>query len=380
MRIAYDARPMTVRKTGIGRYVQGILEALLAHGELEDMFLLSPRAVEKGALLSRDPRVKERIQRGWLGNVWLQMMLPVTLRSVCPDLFHATLFVPPLCSRIPSVVNIYDLTVYRYPESMERRNRLILRLLLPKAVQRAERIITLSEFTKKEIEERWPEASSKIAVVPGAPYATSPLSSADTSLPAEEEILSRYGVQKPYLLSVGTLEPRKNVVRLIETFELLHRMGERDLQLVLVGGMGWETREIVRALKTSPVRSALRWIGYIPDEDMTVIYRHAQIFVCLSLYEGFGFPPLEAMSAGTCVVGSEGGSLSEVLKGAAIMVDPLNPEAAAQAIGQALRDEELRTAYAQKGLAHSAGFSWEESAEKTMQVYREIVQPGFYCP
>jgi glycosyltransferase involved in cell wall biosynthesis len=373
MRIAYDARPLMEQKTGIGRYVRCYLEALLAYEEVQEIQLCSPREIAKGEALGRDRRVRELVQRGWKGNVWLQLVVPFLLKSCRPDLFHGTLFLSPLLARCPSVVNIYDLTVYRYPNTMEAKNKWPLKILLPRTVSRVDKIVTLSEYTKQEIGDRWPHVSHKIVVVPGAPYLSLEALSGISSESDSEEILARYGVRRPYLLYVGTMEPRKNLLRMLKAFELANGMGAKGVQLVLAGHEGWGLSEVRRAWEASPVRSAVRYIGYVPDEVLGTLYRHADLFLYLSLYEGFGLPPLEAMAAGTCVVASNQASLPECLGHAAVLADPLEPEAVAAILLRLLEDEDLRMEYVEKGLEWVQRYSWQRCAEKTLAVYRELL-------
>ena len=372
MRIAYDARPLVDQGTGIGRYVRCLLEALLEHPEVKEMLLCSPRRINTGGVLGLDPRVRRRVQRGWKGNVWLQVVVPFLLAGYKPDLFHGTLFLPPLLARCRSVVNVYDLTVYRYPGTMQWRNRWPLRILLPRAVSRADRIVTLSSFTKREIGARWPAASDKTVVIPGA-STLFPNAPTDSPLGLDpERTLARYGVRRPYILYVGTMEPRKNVVRMLKVFELVQEMGAKDTQFVLVGHEGWGFAEVRRAWESSPSRSAIRYIGYVPDEALGVVYRCAELFLYLSLYEGFGLPPLEAMAAGTCVVASDRASLTECLGDAAVLVDPIDTETAAREVFRLLRDEHLRMDFVQRGRRRAAGYSWRRSAEETLSLYREL--------
>jgi glycosyltransferase involved in cell wall biosynthesis len=168
------------------------------------------------------------------------------------------------------------------------------------------------------------------------------------------------------------MEPRKNVLGLLKAFELLNEMGARGTQLVLVGHEGWGLGEVRRAWESSPVRSSVRYIGYVPDEVLGLLYRHADLFVYLSLYEGFGLPPLEAMAAGTCVVASERASLPECLGDAAVLVDPLDAEAVANSLLRLLQDRDTRMDYIQKGLQRAEGYSWQNSAAKTLAVYRDF--------
>jgi glycosyltransferase involved in cell wall biosynthesis len=358
---------------GIGRYVRRLLEALVGFEEVRALLLCSPRRIFAGGLLDRDPRVRELVHKGWKGNAWLQVVVPFILHRHKPDLFHGTLFLPPLASPCPSVVNIYDLTVYRHPRTMEARSKWPLKLLLPAAVSRADTIITLSEFTKQEIIERWPHARHKVEVVPGAPSLRFDGPSAASERAGAGKVLERYGVRRPYVLCVGTTEPRKNIPRMLKAFELLHAMGAKDTQLVVVGRRGWGLRAERQEWESSPVRSFVNFTGYVPDEVLALLYRHADLFFYPSLYEGFGLPPLEAMAAGTCVVASNRASLPECLGEAALLADPLDSEALAKALLRVLRDPDLREAYSLKGLQQAKKYSWHRSAEKTLAIYRELV-------
>jgi glycosyltransferase involved in cell wall biosynthesis len=374
MRVAYDARPLTVPRTGIGRYVHGILDALLARPELEQILLCSPREVKTGEALARDPRVKRLIQKGWKGNIWLQAVLPFFLEKQGIDLFHATLFLLPLLYRCRAVINLYDLTVYRYPQSMEWKNRWILRAFLPRSVNIARKIVTLSDFTRREIECRWPESQGKVVVIPGAPSLGSdappgnPVCGADA-----DRILRRYGVQRPYILYVGTVEPRKNIGKMLDAYCHLRKMGVKSHQMVLAGPPGWGLREILRSMERSDVRPYLKWLGYVPDGDLVVLYEQAELFLYLSFYEGFGFPPLEAMASGTCVVAANRGSMPECLGNAAVLVDPFNTNSIAENMVMLIKHEEMRMEYVQRGYEHCTRFSWEKSADKTLGLYRELL-------
>jgi glycosyltransferase involved in cell wall biosynthesis len=159
---------------------------------------------------------------------------------------------------------------------------------------------------------------------------------------------------------------------MLKAFELMHEMGERGLQFILVGHEGWGLQEVRRAREASPVRSAIRYVGYIPDDALAVLYRSAELFLYLSLYEGFGLPPLEAMAAGTCVVASDRGSLPECLGDGAVLVDPFGIEGVAEIAVGLLRDRDLRIEWGRKGRQRAATFSWQRCAEETLSVYKSV--------
>lgn len=371
MRIALDARPLAGPRTGIGRYMEGILLGLLPRLELEEFALCSPRDLVLSEMLRRDNRVRAIVQKGWKGNLWLQIALPRLLQTRKVDLFHGTLFLLPILSSCPQVLNVYDLTLYRYPGSMEWKNLCLLRLLLPASLRKAKKIVTLSEFVRREIGAMWPALAEKVVVIPGAPYLER---TCREKLPGPDRkrVLRRYGLLDPYILFVGTLEPRKNIEKMLDAYFLLEKMGVTGRQMVLVGPSGWGLGPIQRALENSSRAACIRWLGYVPDEDLAVLYQEAELFLYLSVYEGFGFPPLEAMAAGTCVVASDRASLAECLGDAAVLVDPLNVEEVAEAIRSLLADEDYRREVAEKGRIHAGRFSWEKSAEKTAQVYNGL--------
>lgn len=351
--------------------MEGILRALLPRLELEKFSLCSPRDLALSEMLERDNRVRAHVQKGWKGNLWLQMALPRLLQELQVDLFHGTLFLLPLLSSCPQVLNVYDLTLYRYPASMEWKNLCLLRLLLPASLRKAKKIVALSEFVRQEIGALWPGLAEKVVVIPGAPYLDR-LCGEKLPVADREGVLRRYGLLRPYILFVGTLEPRKNIGKMLEAYFLLEKMGVSGRQMVLVGPSGWGLGPVRRALENAPRAASVRWLGYVPDEDLAVLYREAELFLYLSLYEGFGFPPLEAMAAGTCVVASNRASLAECLGNAAVLVDPLNIEEVAEAIRSLLADDDYRREVAEKGRIHAGRFSWEKSAEKTVQVYNTL--------
>lgn len=346
---------------------------LLSRPEREEFLLCSPRAMDITETLSKDPRVIAFVQGGWKGNLWLQLTLPRLLRRLDVDLFHGTLFLLPVFSGCKKVLNVYDLTLYRYPGSMEWKNLCILRLLLPASLRRAEKIVTPSEFTRREIVARWPDLGRKVVVIPGAPSLN--MRSLELSASERDDVLCRYGVIRPYILYVGTLEPRKNIRNMLEAYFLVDKMGVAGRQMVLVGPPGWGLGTLRRWLQDPHRDKRVRWLGFVPDKDLAVLYREAEIFLYLSLYEGFGFPPLEAMAAGTCVVSSNRASLPECLGSAAILVDPSDVEVVAEALCSVLRDDAYRREVAEKGRLHAGRFTWKESAAKTAQVYRSLGHP-----
>jgi glycosyltransferase involved in cell wall biosynthesis len=253
---------------------------------------------------------------------------------------HCPTFRGPFSSRVPLVVTVHDLAVFRHPETFPPWTRTYSRAAVPRVVRSARRVVAVSEFTRRELVELLGVPDGRIRVIPNA---------VDPAFTAEGP-----RAEGEYVLTVGTLEPRKNLARLAEASR---RIG---LELRVVGARGWGG--------VSANGSRVRWLGELPDDALARLYRGAAAVAYPSLYEGFGIPVLEAMACGAPVVTSAGGATEEVAGGAAVLVDPLDPASIAAGLEQALaRREELRA----RGLTRAAAFSWEEVARQTAAVYRE---------
>jgi glycosyltransferase involved in cell wall biosynthesis len=189
-------------------------------------------------------------------------------------------------------------------------------------------------------------------------------------------VMERYGLKGPYILYVGTLEPRKNLICLIEAFSRIHAAGMTGYRLVLVGRPGWGLKELYAFLDRSTLKEKIQILGFVPEQDLPTIYRAADVFVYLSLYEGFGFPPLEAMACGTAVVVSNRASIPECVGDGGILVDPLNIDEITEKILLLLMDKSLRRDIGEKGLYQSQKFSWEKSAAQTLALYKQTCQMG----
>ncbi|MCM8747111.1 glycosyltransferase family 4 protein [Thermomicrobium sp. CFH 73360] len=277
----------------------------------------------------------------------------------------ALLFVPahilPLWCPVPAVITVHDLG-YRYePQAHPLRQRLYLELGTWWSVRRARRVIAISRATANDLLRFYRAAPERIAVIPhGVDLQFFPRSPQECAA-----VRHRYGLQRPYLLHVGTLQPRKNLVRLVQAFELLARH-DSELELVLVGKRGWLAEPIERAITESPFHGRIRWLGHVDDRDLPALYSAAEVFVFPSLYEGFGLPVLEAMACGIPVVASQRGALKEIA-GPALVCDPLDPGNIAEAIAAA-RQPHQKIALSESGRAYAAQFSWERTAEKTLAV------------
>jgi glycosyltransferase involved in cell wall biosynthesis len=327
LRVGFETSALEQTRAGTARYVSGVLAELQRRGDvaIEGLRLAgSGRAVAVG----RDV-------------AWYLAGLPLAARRRRVRVLHCPTFRAPVASPVPLVVTVHDLAVLRHPQAFKRWSRTYSRAIVPRVVRAADRIAADSEFTKRELVELLGAREEKIRVVPLAPEP-----GFTPAGPAEGG---------DYVLAVGTLEPRKNLPRLAVATE---RAG---VELRVVGEQGWGGVGVTG--------NGVRWLGRVPDETLAALYRGARCFAYPSLYEGFGIPILEAMACGTPVVTSAGGATEEVAGGAAVLVDPLEPESIAAGIADAsARRDEL----AARGRERARAFSWRASADALVAVYREL--------
>ncbi len=301
--------------------------------------------------------------------LWEQVAQPWAMRQAGVDLVHEPAFVGPQASSRPCVITIHDLSFLFYPQSFRALNRLYLQLFTWLSVRRARRVIAVSESTKRDLVRCYGLSPDKIDVVYNGKDAAFRLLPADQAagFRAERNLPERF------ILFVGTLEPRKNVVRLIEAYSQLP--GDRP-PLMFVGGKGWLYDDVFARVEALDLTNEVCFVGYVPAEDLPWWYNAADLFVYPSLYEGFGLPPLEAMACGTPVVTSTASSLPEVVGDAALLVDPTDAEALAGAMQQVLADADLWNEKRAAGLARARDFSWRKTAQQTVASYRRALTPG----
>ena len=329
MRVGIDVSPLVLTRAGTGRYISGLLEHLERVADIE-LVPLSFAGTTRAATVLRD-------------TVWYLGALPRAARRLGLDVLHCTTFRGPLRTSVPLVVTVHDLAVLRHPDAFNRWTRAYSRVFVPRVVAAARRLIAVSDFTARELGELLGVPRSKVRVIPNGAQA-----------PFAPDGASAKG---DYVLTVGTLEPRKNLERLAEA---TRRLG---LELRVVGARGWGG---VEARGDGVV-----WLGEVDDDELARLYRGALCLAYPSLYEGFGIPVLEAMSAGTPVVTSARGAMQELADGAAVLVDPTEPESIAAGIREALarREEPVRL-----GRDRASRYSWETIASATADVYRELVE------
>jgi glycosyltransferase involved in cell wall biosynthesis len=361
----------TYRSGGISRYIYHLLVQLRALGG-DDRFSVFVGRTPVDAALAPTPQFRLRpvglpTGRPAVRILWEQFLQPAALRRAGVELLHSLAFAAPLLWSGPSVVSFMDLSFLRFPRAFNRGNRIYLTLMARAAVRRADHLLTISEHTRQEVI-RLLGADPRRATVTycGVDATFRPLDAT-----AVQAFRSRHGLTERFILFLGTLEPRKNLPRLLEAYALLRRRGRAPL-LVVAGARGWRHSGIDERLRHLGLEGAVRFLDYVPPSELPLCYNAAGVFVYPSLYEGFGLPPLEALACGTPVVASNTSSLPETLDDVALLVDPHEPAALAEAIDTLLADEPLRARLRAAGFARAQQFSWRAMAERTVDVYHAV--------
>ncbi|MGH9853802.1 MAG: glycosyltransferase family 4 protein, partial [Blastocatellia bacterium] len=272
----------------------------------------------------------------------------------------------------PTVVTIHDLSLFTQSHTHEEENVKRGKRRIPIMARRATAIITPSEWTKREVIERLRIRPEKIRVIyEAARDGMKPLPESEC-----QSTLDKHRIKRPYLLYVGTIEPRKNLLTLIRAYDELLRTTPHRPQLALCGGRGWLCDEVFKLVEDLKLQDQVRFTGYVEDADLPALYSAAEAFVYPSLYEGFGLPPLEAMACGAPVIASNVSSLPEVVGAAGLTHDPNDHRALTQMMAKLLDDETAREHFRREGFKQAACFSWERAARETQSVYDEILKKG----
>jgi glycosyltransferase involved in cell wall biosynthesis len=314
------------------------------------------------------PKASQRWQYRTVGprKFWTQIGLPLDLylHQPKPDVFFTPGHYLPRWAPCPTVMSIMDLGYIHFPEMFERRDLWQLRQWTAYSVKKTKKILTISQSAKNDIMGYYHLPSKKVVVTyPGLKMNQS----------KKTVNLEKYGVEGDFILYVGTLQPRKNLVKLIEAHKILVSQYP-NIQLVIVGKKGWLYKEIFRKVKELGLAKKVVFTGFVPDKDLSAFYQKASCFVLVSLYEGFGLPLLEAMHSGCPVVASNVSSLPEVVGQAGILVDPHRPKEIAEGIKKALKNRQELT---QKGYQQAKKFSWEQCARQTLKVLEEAKSGDF---
>lgn len=371
--VVADATTWCPGRTGVGLYAERVLSAWLRDFPRDRLWLATNAHPE-------DPsRFVSQLGRGEvigppfpIRAAWMQTLLPLQLARLRPQFGFYPNYLAPLVPipGVRSVITVHDMAVFLYPETFTFKKRVLQRSALPTLVRHADAILTPSEATRRDLLRLIPTDPNKVVATPlAAPdWLGRPLA-ADV----RGRVAAELKLPERYVLAVGTLEPRKNLVRLIRAFEQV-ASAFPDVQLLVAGGKGWRDDEIAAAMGENALGPRLRQVGYVSPEALQVLYEQALCLAYPSLYEGFGLPVVEAMACGCPVITSQGSSLDEAAGGAAIAVDPLSVDALAHALREVLVSRELRADLAGRGRARAGSLSWQQTAAQTRDVFERLAR------
>jgi glycosyltransferase involved in cell wall biosynthesis len=368
MRFAVDAHAIGRHLTGNEVYVRSLLNAFAAR-DRECEFVAYISASEAPSQLSASIRTRSISPNPFLR---LGLQLAFRVRQDHPDLLHVQ-YTGPVGCNVPVVVSVHDVSFLEHPEYFKRDRALQLQWTVRRTVQKAARVLTGSEFSRSSILKVYGDLDEdKVVVVPNAAASQFRPISRET---AAATVRDRFSIAGPFVLSVGDLQPRKNQIGLIRAFAALVRAYPQiKHKLVLAGKATWFSGRVMEAARESGVADRIEFIGFVSDPDLLQLYNACDLFVFPSFYEGFGLPALEAMACGRAVVCSNTSALPEVVDGAAILFDPYSIDQMVRALADLLLDSELRTRMERLGLQRAAHFSWQKTAERTLEVFREVAE------
>ncbi|HCG30477.1 MAG TPA: glycosyltransferase family 1 protein [Thermomicrobiales bacterium] len=358
----------TYRQAGVSRYAEALVRELPAVDPTLDLVVFTgpdqppeerefPDGIDWRHSRLRTGQPVQRI-------AWEQTVGLTIGRRWRLDVIHAPVNVAPLITGVPRVVTVHDLAFHLFPEQYPGRKQRYLRTMTRLSVQRAARVIAVSEATRQDIIRLYDADPERVVTVPnGVGDEMRPLGADEVAA-----FRARQGLTGPTLLFLGTLQPRKNLETLLRAWA--RTAGETGWQLVVAGAAGWHHEPIFDLARELGIADAVRFVGFVPPEDLPLWHNAADAFVYPSLYEGFGLPLLEAMACGTPVVTSETPALREVVGNAGLIVGPRDVPALAQALLQLAREPELREELAARGLRRASEFSWRRTAAETAAVYR----------
>jgi len=371
LRIAIDARK--IRDYGIGTYVRNLLRQLARQDERNEYVVLCNEH-DCETVEALGPRFRAVIEDARSYSIREQFAVPMDLRREAIELFHAPHYVLPPLTPCRSVVTIHDCIHLRFPQYLPSRlGYAYARGQMWTATHQAARVMTVSEASKRDILRYFRVPESRIDVIYNA------IDDRFWQEPDTEAIAlvrERYQLTGPFVLYAGNIKPHKNLERLIESFHLLrqHSPELKDVLLLIIGDEISKYATLRRAVHRHKLHKHVRFFGFVADQTLAALYRLAGVFVFPSLYEGFGLPPLEAMASGTPVITSNVSSLPEVVGDAALMIDPYEPEAIADAMRRVLTDASLRADLRRRGLARAREFSWERSIRRVREIYDEVMR------
>ena len=397
MRIGIDCRtilnPGAGEQAGIGHYTHCLVRNLLKIDQENEYVLFFDNRISDSAaklVIGNNQNVKARFfpfyqYKQYLPFAYSQMLVAAFLSREKLDLYHSPANVIPLQYSGKSVVTLHDLAIYKHPDwfpsNFMSRQIFSTKILVPKSLRKAKRIIAVSENTKQDIIKQFKIPAKKIEVVYEGVMKSDDLGNKKLIIPDKQTLKKKFDIKDNYILFLGTIEPRKNIAALVKAYHgLLTRnriKSQKDNknfpQLVLAGGRGWKYKEVFKTIKNLKLEKEIKYLDYVDHQDKIGLMQNALCFVFPSKYEGFGLPILEAMNLGIPVISSNVSSIPEVAGEAAILINPDSVSDLVQAIEKVVGDKKLREELSQKGREQSQKFSWQKTAEETLAIYKEVL-------
>jgi glycosyltransferase involved in cell wall biosynthesis len=367
VKVALMGRSLRGRMSGVVRYTHELVTALAARTPDELTVFVTRADDGLDGVPVRRIRAPFRTRTEYARALWEQTVVPLEVARLAPAVYHSPNYILPLALRCPTVVTVHDLA-FLDPSLHRLRSHLYLKTLTSLAVRKADRIICVSQHTYEQFIDHFPASADRARIVTeGVGSSFMPRGGADV-----ERFCARHELPERYILFVGTFEPRKNLVRLVDAFEKAVLASDAPDVLVLCGGAGWKNDDVFARIAQSPVRARIRVLGYLPDDELAAAYSGCSMFVYPSLSEGFGLPPLEAMACGAPVLTSDTSALPETVGDAALLVDPLATDAIADGMIRILTDDALRMRLVDSGAVRARNLGWDAVAARTVEVYEEI--------
>lgn len=369
MRIGFDATPLLVTRAGIGKYTHALLCALGEVASDHDYLLYANQPIPPDPTLTHAYYPRNYFPRSrWL---WEQAILPRTIQRDQVDLFHFPNNSASLATRTPYVVTIHDASLFLHRQYHPWQRVVALRLMMPQIARRAAKIITVSHHARRELQRVLKLPAEKFTVIyQGVGEHFRPITTPATVA----ELRKQHNLPAQYILYVGTLEPRKNLRRLVEAFSQLKRCSDyRQTKLVIVGANGWHMPGFEQQIDALNLRDCIVQLGYVPEKDLPAIYALATCLAFPSLHEGFGIPPLEALACGTPVLTSQNSAMSEICADAAYFVDPTDIASIKDGLHALLCNPVLQGELRAAGFVRVRDFTWQRTAQKSAELYAEVV-------
>ncbi len=362
------------RKSGIGNYTRNLISNLRKIDGSNEYFLFFNEIAGRREGKFHHVKSVVNFESHPLSEIWANTCLPYKLFRKDVNVFHSPfLILPAWGTRCRLVITIYDMVVFKFPSLFPRKYSYFVKVMTTMALRRADKIIAISVSTKNDILEIFNIPEEKIEVIyGGADEVFRKIDDRDLI----DSVQSKYSLDGPFILNVGTLEPRKNVARLIKAYEILQTRLTEKIKLVIAGGKGWLYDDIFKALSDSKVKDDIIILEKVEDSELPLLYNAASLFVYPALYEGFGLPVVEAMACGVPVVTSNVSSMPEIAEGAAVLVNPKNTVELADAMYETLMNGSLRDKLVKRGIERAGRFRWETTAKQTLEVYEAVEKSG----